>query len=43
MNKMVKMARADLAKRHGFTHEYRDPAPVDSVKAIVNFFDRYLK
>jgi len=30
-------------KQHGFTHEYWDPASVDSVQAIVKFFDRYLK
>ncbi len=30
-------------KKHGFTWEYWDPASVDSVMAIVKFFDRYLK
>ncbi len=30
-------------KKHGFTWEYWDQASVDSVVAIVKFFDRYLK
>jgi len=30
-------------KKHGFTWEYWDPVSVDSVQAIVKFFDRYMK
>ena len=30
-------------KKHGFTWEYWDPVSLDSVLAIVKFFDKYLK
>lgn len=30
-------------KKHGFTWDYWDPASVDSVQAVVKFFNKYLK